>query len=821
MAAKRYMEEYGERIAKNGYEVIPIRPGEKRPYGNEWEKYDGSPKGARRWVAAGKGNFGVGIKTKHNPAVDVDIRTPEVVARIVEFTENLVGKGMQRVGMPPKTLLAYRTDQPFPKVDTGFWLDDEGRTVKVEILADGQQYVAAHIHPETGNPYEWLNGKSVLRNKSESLPLLRHGHAEAIKAFAISTFEELGWVRKTNALRRLAHQADDPDDPFANVSLKTDISDEELHSKLMMVPDAEDYEIWFHVGMSLFHQYDGGPDGLALWHEWSAPAANYDSDALDRKWSTFDIESKNRRAITARFILKMAQEETKRIATEELANIRERLNEVESLDALTAVCDDVRHIQFSGPIREMLIGVVKAVFKKVTGQMPRLAVVREMIRYENPENRHTPNWLRNYTYVQLDKTFYDMANGYSVDSAAFDATYGRALLTREDALAGRSVPEHSPSNVALNTYQIPVVFNRMFMPGQEALFTYNGVDYCNTYTDRGLPELPTELSSADKNAIDIVLYHVEHLFRHERDRVVFLDFLTFIIQNPGKRINWMLFIQGAEGDGKSWFDRFLKAVLGVDNANMIAGKALEEKYNPWAEGALCCFIEDVRLHGANRFDAINTLKPMLTNDMVMIRRMNTNPYQVVNTVSYIATSNLKDAMPVGEEDSRIFPMYSRFQTREAVLSFNASNPDYYDRLHTALHRAGGLRRYFLERKISESFNHKARAPISQDRREMVALNRSEEEEALWDAIEADPRPEFTELLLDSGLVEDAFMGSGAHIPNTKALSRLLSTQGFTFLGRYRIEGSKRRFWSRKPSAWSDDDIVRGDEIREYLDPNAL
>lgn len=821
MAARRYMEEFGEKIAKNGYEVIPIRPGEKRPFGNKWEEYDGSPKGARRWVASGKGGFGVGIKTKNNPAVDVDIRNQEVVDRIVEFTFNLVGRGMRRIGMPPKTLLAYRTDQPFPKVDTGFWIDDEGRTVKVEILADGQQYVAAHIHPDTGQPYQWLDGKSVLKVKSDALPILRHGHAEAIKAEAIRIFEELGWQRKTNALRRLAREAIDPDDPFANVSLKTDISDDELYRKLMLVPDNEDYEIWFHIGMALWHQYDGDQQGLDLWHEWSSTANNYDANALDRKWSTFDIESKGRRAITARFIIKAAQEEEKRIAVEELANVRDRLAEADSLDQLTAVCDDIRKIAFTGPIREMLIGVVKERFKKITGTMPRLSVVREMIRYENPENRHVPGWLRNYVYVQLDKTFYSMSEAYSVDSAAFDATYGRTLLTREDALAGRSVPEHSPSNVALHTYQIPVVFNRMFMPGMEPLFNLNGIDYVNTYTDRGLPELPTELSSVDKAAVDVILYHVEHLFRHERDRVVFLDFITFIIQNPGKRINWMLFIQGAEGDGKSFWDRFLKAVMGIENVNSISGKVLEEKYNPWAEGALVCFIEDVRLHGANRFDAINTLKPMLTNDTVMIRRMQTNVYSVVNTVSYIATSNLKDAMPVGEEDSRIFPMYSRFQTREAVLAFNDANPDYYDRLHAALNRAGGLRRYFLEREISPSFNPKARAPISQDRREMVALNKSEEEEALWDSIESSERLDYSELLLDSALVDEEFAGSGVHIPNTKALSRLLSTQGFTYLGRYKIDGEKRRFWSRKPAAWSDDEAVRGAEIRDYLDPDAL
>lgn len=104
---------------------------------------------------------------------------------------------------------------------------------------------------------------------------------------------------------------------------------------------------------------------------------------------------------------------------------------------------------------------------------------------------------------------------------------------------------------------------------------------------------------------------------------------------------------------------------------------------------------------------------------------------------------------------------------------------------------------------------------------MVALNKSEDEEALWDSIESSRRPDYCELLLDSALVEDEFMGLGTAIPNGKGLSRLLSTQGFSYLGRFKVKGEKRRFWTRKPMAWSDDEVVRGDEIRDYLDPNAL
>lgn len=821
MAARRYLEEFGVRIADNGYAVIPIIPGEKRPYGKGWEKYDGTSEGVGDWLSAGKGSFGVGIKAKDTPAVDVDVLDKKIVDKIVAFVVDLVGDTLMRVGLPPKTLLAYQSDEPFPKIDTGFWLDDKGNTVKVEILADGQQFVAAHIHPDTGKPYQWLNGKSVLNTKREDLPILTKDHGEAIKAFAIQTFMDAGYQKKTKAIQRLSATGFDPDDPFAAVRAKTEISDDQLFNKLMLVPSNDDYEMWFHVGMALFHQYDGQQYGLDLWHQWSASAPNYDSDALDKKWPTFNIQQKDRPPITARFIIKQAKEEETRINEEVLADVLDKIGLAEDLTQLKAVCEIIKATRFDMAVGEMIVGKVKDRFKKITGTAPRIGVIRDMTRYESPENRAMPGWLKNWVYIQHDSSFFNTADRRQISREAFDASFARLMLTQSERMEGKSVPETSAYAAAMNLYQVPVVYNRMFMPGLESLYSLNGVPFVNSYTDHDVPELPGEMTPAEEHAVKIFLYHFEHLIADERDRRLFLDFITFIVQNPGKRINWAILLQGTEGDGKSFFAKLLKAVLGVSNVNQLSGKRLEEKYNPWAEGALVCFIEDVRLHGNNRFDAINTLKPMITNDMVEIRRMNTNVYEVINTMSYITTSNLKDAIPVTDEDSRFFPIFTRFQSQKAIDAFKLANPDYYTRLHSILSFGGAIRKFLLEREISDDFDADARAPKSSYRREMVALNRSEEQQALIDLLEESKDLAFCDVLLDSGLIDEQFMETEAVAPRGKALNRLLSTEGFSYLGRFRVDGEKRRFWSKHPEVWSADEEQRGEEIRDYLDPEGL
>ena len=78
----------------------------------------------------------------------------------------------------------------------------------------------------------------------------------------------------------------------------------------------------------------------------------------------------------------------------------------------------------------------------------------------------------------------------------------------------------------------------------------------------------------DEQAIEIFLYHFEHLIANERDRRLFLDYITYIVQNPGQRVNWAVLLQGTEGDGKSFFARILKAILGPSNVNGISSSVV-------------------------------------------------------------------------------------------------------------------------------------------------------------------------------------------------------------------------------------------------------
>ena len=183
--AVKYLQKYALRVVENGYDICFIRPGEKRPFGKDWEAKRHGPKRIASAIEAGRGSYGVGVKTRETPGVDIDCYDEDLVEHMIQVTEDLCGSTLRRVGLAPKTLLVYRSDEPFPKTQSKVFIDDEGRPVKLEVLGDGQKvtglvyqdrvsgevrqvelegiFVQIGLLPNT----DWLKGAIVLSPRGE------------------------------------------------------------------------------------------------------------------------------------------------------------------------------------------------------------------------------------------------------------------------------------------------------------------------------------------------------------------------------------------------------------------------------------------------------------------------------------------------------------------------------------------------------------------------------------------------------------------------------------------------------------------------------
>lgn len=268
-------------LVENGYAILPIQSGEKRPTFNGWRQYQATVERIEReW----QGNGNIGILTDRTPAIDIDIKDEAMALEMERVVLDLLGDAPVRVGMAPKRLLVFRTNTPFRKVDSGFFTDAEGVQHKVEVLGEGQQFVAFGIHPDTRKPYRWVSLESPGDDlHAEDLPLLTADDARTVVEAFIQRAEARGWVRASAAASGPAGA-----DEFWFLRPKPEATDEEVEEAVRLFPNpGRDYDLWIKVGAALHDHYAGDERGFSLWDQWSSRSSLYEEVLTRRKWDSF------------------------------------------------------------------------------------------------------------------------------------------------------------------------------------------------------------------------------------------------------------------------------------------------------------------------------------------------------------------------------------------------------------------------------------------------------------------------------------------------------------------------------------------------------
>lgn len=126
-------------------------------------------------------------------AIDIDAPTEAVSERLlVRLTEMVPAAALapRRTGKAPKLMVLFGATEPGEKTKTADYMID-GTKHQVEVLRDGQQFVAFGDHVETGKPYTWANG-SPLDIIPTGLPTITNDEIAAFLADAESILAELG-----------------------------------------------------------------------------------------------------------------------------------------------------------------------------------------------------------------------------------------------------------------------------------------------------------------------------------------------------------------------------------------------------------------------------------------------------------------------------------------------------------------------------------------------------------------------------------------------------------------------------------------------------
>jgi hypothetical protein len=272
------MARFGARLVTNGYAILPIGPGTKKPgqfKRGAWTDYPEWNRHTERATTdvevstwSSWPDCGIGIVGGAVAAVDIDIvENAELALQIEQLARARLGDTPAlRIGRAPKRMLVYRAAQPFRGI----------KRHPLEILCLGQQFLAYATHPDTGAPYVWPD---------EALADIDISDLPEITAEAAAAFLDEAYALLPEALRQrglsLVTSATDHLRSHSQIGTLSAIS-----AALGWLPNTElDYDSWMRIGMALKGAL--GDAGADLFGEWSAQAAKDMPATTAKAWASF------------------------------------------------------------------------------------------------------------------------------------------------------------------------------------------------------------------------------------------------------------------------------------------------------------------------------------------------------------------------------------------------------------------------------------------------------------------------------------------------------------------------------------------------------
>lgn len=162
-----------------------------------------------------------------------------------------------------------------------------------------------------------------------------------------------------------------------------------------------------------------------------------------------------------------------------------------------------------------------------------------------------------------------------------------------------------------------------------------------------LPSQVTEIPTTIRKIIYSAVGNDDETYHH------FINWIAYIIQNKNRtQTAWLL--NGVQGTGKGILaHRILRPILGYNNTAFMEAVQLEDKFNEAFERSLLTFIDEMTigdLEGSSKI--MGTMKSLITEPIITIRKMRSAPYSVPNYNNWIAFANTKEQVKVEMSDRR-------------------------------------------------------------------------------------------------------------------------------------------------------------------------
>lgn len=472
-----------------------------------------------------------------------------------------------------------------------------------------------------------------------------------------------------------------------------------------------------------------------------------------------------------------------------LRRVRKSLANAKSLDDLERRLEIIRAFptaDFSELYRDLVAVDVQKAFASISGDKITKAAARKMLAptIENlraqAKDEELPAWIKNWVYVTAENKFLNLETGELLAREGFNGLL--AIEAGERFGVGQNgLPIIWPADAAISVFDVPKPYKIKFHPGKPAMFEDEGQLFVNSYRGTTVPSGGYK----GNEGVKLLKRLLTDLFPEKTHRAMVMDFIAHCVRFPDQKLKYALLIKGSENEGKTMIADLVSELLGQHNCSLIGSDQLKEKFNGWSYERLFCVVEEIRVPGREAHEVLNKLKPVITNLVIPVRRMNKDVERELNFCNLYLTTNHEDCLPLEEDNSRFLVLFTRFRTNAEVKQWHRElmaqegriyTRDLWDHIHQ---RPGQFLEAILKYQFSEFYDPQGRAPDTVFKRIMAEDAKTDERELLEAMLESREDPTITpEVLVWSSFRSILDRKNMAPSLRNRAVANFLKPLGF-------------------------------------------
>jgi len=368
-----------------------------------------------------------------------------------------------------------------------------------------------------------------------------------------------------------------------------------------------DYSEWLKIGFSLHRFFKGSKNGFALFNAFSAKWISYDEESVLNKWDSFETTEPG---LSLDYLIGIAEKFKIKVSTILVKNSDQFIGKYID-DCKTPENNTDTDIE---------------------------------LQYDLLSRKEIVNNLENWVYIYSMKSYFNLKT--------------RACIERDcakDYFFNLCNKKGNIHNSLLKNKKVRKVMDFSYFPGKPSFLTDEfNKSILNSWIK------PT-MVPAEGN-VESFIGHIKYLGGSNWKNV--FKFLAWCVQNPGKKIGYMLLIIGQQGIGKTYVEFIMRNLLGVHNLCCISTDSILERFSGWAISNQLIVINELMSIGEDRMRFYNNIKTFITDDYAPIRKMRADVEMVQNFVNFIAFSNYDNPVQVDGDDRRllIVKCYKKIKT---------------------------------------------------------------------------------------------------------------------------------------------------------------